>query len=227
MSNKRLYITLGIMFISLTINGCSQTNDNSSIVSAFSDSVMEIEIPEPEQIEEPENNLADNEEVEDNIVENEPLTQEELDALLASAPDVYKSGIEGYQQIMEEGSWVAPETGGQVIISEVVGKPGDTSWRQMTDEEAQAYQEQYKYSVIGDAELMNGTWSSLFKGKLYFNPYEYQKAMAEWHQEQIDRGEIWDFENKAQVKLKDGRVMSYKEADEQGLLDDADYIFQE
>lgn len=47
MSNKRLYIVLGIMFISLTINGCSQSNDNSSVVSAFSDSVIGIEVQEP------------------------------------------------------------------------------------------------------------------------------------------------------------------------------------
>lgn len=47
MSNKKVYIVLGVMFISLTINGCSQSNDDSSVVSAFSDSVMEIEIPEP------------------------------------------------------------------------------------------------------------------------------------------------------------------------------------
>lgn len=58
---------------------------------------------------------------------------------------------------MEEGSWVVPETGG-MTISEVVGKPG---------------------SPIGEAELMNGTWSGLFKGKLYFNPYEYQKAIQD------------------------------------------------
>ena len=180
MSNKRLYITLGIMFISLTINGCSQTNDNSSVVPAFSDSVIEIEIPEPERIEEPENNLADNEEVEDNIVENEPLTQEELDALIASAPtDAYKKNLEAYQEIMETGSWEVPGQGGLAIITEVVGKPGDTSWRQMTDEEAQAYKEEKPGSAVGEAELNAGTWSRIYGGKLYFNPYEYQKAMQD------------------------------------------------
>ena len=168
------------MFISLTINGCSQTNDNSSVVPAFSDSVIEIEIPEPERIEEPENNLADNEEVEDNIVENEPLTQEELDALIASAPtDAYKKNLEAYQEIMETGSWEVPGQGGLAIITEVVGKPGDTSWRQMTDEEAQAYKEEKPGSAVGEAELNAGTWSRIYGGKLYFNPYEYQKAMQD------------------------------------------------
>lgn len=114
------------------------------------------------------------------IVEGTALTQEELDALVASAPtDAYKKNLEAYQEIMETGSWEVPGQGGQAIITEVVGKPGDTSWRQMTDEEAQAYKEQYKYSAIGEAELNAGTWSRIFGGKLYFNPYEYQKAMKE------------------------------------------------
>lgn len=112
------------------------------------------------------------------IVEGTALTQEEIDQLKASAGDAYKGRIEGYQQIMEEGTWVVPETGG-MTCSEVVGKPGDTSWRQMTDEEARAYMEEKPGSSIGEAELMNGTWSALFKGKLYFNPYEYEKAMKE------------------------------------------------
>ena len=77
---------------------------------------------------------------------------------------------------METGSWVVPETGG-MTCSEVVGKPGDTSWRQMTDEEAKAYMEEKPGSQIGKAELNAGTWSQLYNGKLYFNPYEYQKAM--------------------------------------------------
>ena len=194
MSNKRLYITLGIMFISLTINGC-QSNNSSSIVPAFSDSVMEI--PEPadslnEEVSlnrgnagntnteiEGANGTSEDIELPGEIIEGSALTKEEIEALADSAPDVYKNNLEGYQQIMEKGSWVVPDTGGQVIISEVVGKPGDTSWRQMTDEEARAYIEEKPYSVIGDAELMNGTWSGVFGGKLYFNPYEYDKAMGE------------------------------------------------
>ena len=194
MSNIRLYIVLGIVFISLTINGCSQSNDDSSVVSAFSDSI--IEIPEPadslnEGVSlnrgnagntdteiEGANGTSEDIVVEGEIVEGTALTQEEIDQLKASAKDIYQEGLEGYQQIMEEGTWVVPETGG-MTCSEVVGKPGDTSWRQMTDEEARAYMEEKPGSSIGEAELMNGTWSALFKGKLYFNPYEYEKAMKE------------------------------------------------
>ena len=181
------------MFISLTINGC-QSNNSSSIVPAFSDSVMEI--PEPadslnEEVSlnrgnagntnteiEGANGTSEDIELPGEIVEGTALTQEEIDQLKASAGDAYKGRIEGYQQIMEEGTWVVPETGG-MTCSEVVGKPGDTSWRQMTDEEARAYMEEKPGSQIGKAELNAGTWNKLFKGKLYFNPYEYEKAMKE------------------------------------------------
>ena len=194
MSNKRLYITLGIMFISLTINGC-QSNNSSSIVPAFSDSVMEI--PEPadslnEEVSlnrgnagntnteiEGANGTSEDIELPGEIVEGTALTQEEIDQLKASAGDAYKGRIEGYQQIVEEGSWEVPGQGGLAIITEVVGKPGDTSWRQMTDEEARAYMEEKPGSAIGEAELNAGIWSRTFKGKLYFNPYEYEKAVDE------------------------------------------------
>ena len=192
MNNKRLYIVFGIMFISLTINGCSQSNDNSSVVPAFSDSVMEIEIPEPvDSLNEGQaidregateiegaNGTSEDIELPGEIVEGTALTQEEIDQLKASAKDIYQEGLDGYKEIMEEGSWVVPETGG-MTCNEVVGKPGDTSWRQMTDEEAQAYMEEKPGSQIGKAELNAGTWNKLFNGKLYFNPYEYEKAVDE------------------------------------------------
>lgn len=202
---KKAYIILGTTILSISaFTGCN-TTDNSSVVSAFSDSVIEIEIPEPaDSLNEGQaidredgteiegaNGTSEDIELPGEIIEGSALTKEEIEALVASAPDVYKSGIEGYQQIMEEGSWKVPGQGGQSIISEVVGKPGDTSWRQMTDEEAQAYKEQYKYSVIGDAELMNGTWNSAFKGKLYFNPYEYEKAMEDSISQQEAAGEFF------------------------------------
>lgn len=191
---KKAYIILGTTILSISaFTGCNST-DNSSLVSVFSDSI--IEIPEPadslnEGVSlnrgnagntdteiEGANGTSEDIELPGEIVEGTALTQEELDALVASAPtDAYKKNLEAYQEIMETGSWEVPGQGGQAIITEVVGKPGDTSWRQMTDEEAQAYKEQYKYSAIGEAELNAGTWSRIFGGKLYFNPYEYQKAM--------------------------------------------------
>lgn len=114
------------------------------------------------------------------IVEGTALTQEEIEALVASAPtDAYKKNLEAYQEIMETGSWEVPGQGGQAIITEVVGKPGDTSWRQMTDEEARAYKEEKPGSAVGEAELNAGTWSRVYGGKLYFNPYEYEKAIQD------------------------------------------------
>lgn len=188
MSNKKLYIVLGVMFISLTINGCSQSNDSSSIVSAFSDSVIEIEIPEPadslnegQAIDREENaeiegaNASQGEVADSNadVVEHTALTQEEIDELKANATtDMAKRGIEGYEAIINNGSW---EHGG--TVNEAVGKPGDTSWRRMTDEEAQAALDKNINDIIAKAELKAGTWNKIWDGKIYFNPYEYYDAI--------------------------------------------------
>ena len=202
---KKAYIILGTTILSISaFTGCNKPENNCSLVSTFSSSIInankaiaqrdgyavdaEIGLNEGQAIDrenstdteiEGANGTSEDIELPGEIIEGSALTKEEIEALADSAPDVYKNNLEGYQQIMEKGSWVVPDTGGQVIISEVVGKPGDTSWRQMTDEEARAYIEEKPYSVIGDAELMNGTWSGVFGGKLYFNPYEYDKAMGE------------------------------------------------
>ena len=189
MSNKRLYIAFGIMFISLTINGC-QSNDNSSVVPAFSDSVIEIEIPEPtdslnegqaidrEGSTEIEGANAAQGEVADSnveVVEHTALTQEEIDELKANATtDMAKRGIDAYESITNTGSW---KTSGGGVATEVVGKPGDTSWRQMTDEEAQAALDKNINDIIAKAELKAGTWNKFWDGKIYFNPYEYYDAI--------------------------------------------------
>lgn len=228
MDNRKLYIAIGILIISVGLGSCNNA-DNGSAVSVFSNAVQQIEIPEPEpDIVEQDDPVEENENVEEDIVDDTPLTQEEIDELKANATtDMAREGIEAYESIINTGSWAVPGQGGQSIVTEVVGKPGDTSWRRMTDEEAREYQEKYPYSYIGDGELEAGSWNALYYNKIYFNPYECEKAMKEDLQKDIDSGKVWDFENKAQVKLKDGRVISYKEADEQGLLDDADYIFQD
>ena len=190
---KKAYIILGTTILSISaFTGCN-TTDNSSVVSVFSDSVIEIEISEPaDSLNEGQaidreagteiegaNGTSEDIELPGEIIEGSALTKEEIEALVASAEDEYKVGIEAYQQIVEEGSWEVPGQGGLAIITEVVGKPGDTSWRQMTDEEARAYMEEKPGSAIGEAELNAGIWSRTFKGKLYFNPYEYEKAVDE------------------------------------------------
>lgn len=68
------------MFISLTMNGCSQTNDGSSIVPAFSNSFMEVEVPEPEPIENSEDieGTSSENEIDASIGGEDTLTDEEL-----------------------------------------------------------------------------------------------------------------------------------------------------
>lgn len=196
---KKAYIILGTTILSISaFTGCNKPENNCSLVSTFSSSIinankaivardgyavdLEIGLNEGQAIDregateiEGANGTSEDIELPGEIVEGTALTQEEIDQLKASAKDIYQEGIEAYQQIMEEGSWEVPGQGGQSIISEVVGKPGDTSWRQMTDEEARAYMEEKPGSQIGKAELNAGTWNKLFNGKLYFNPYEYEK----------------------------------------------------
>lgn len=192
MSNRKVYIVLGIMFISLTINGCSQSNDNSSVVPAFSDSVMEIEIPEPAdslnegqslnrgnvgntEIEGANGSQGSIEETDQSeFVDGTALTQEEIDELKKNATDNQKIGFEAYEAL-SKGESYTDSYGCE--IKEVVGKPGDTSWRQMTDEEAQAALEKNPNDIIADGELKAGTWNKFFDGKIYFNPYEYRDAM--------------------------------------------------
>lgn len=170
MDNRKLYIAIGILTISVGLGGCNNA-DNGSAVSVFSNAVQQIEIPEPEpdpvEQDEP---VEENENVEEDIVDDTPLTQEEIDELKANATtDMAKRGIEAYESIINTGSW---KTSGGGVATEVVGKPGDTSWRRMTDEEAQAmFEETNMY--LPHAELNAGTWNTFYDGKIYFNPYEY------------------------------------------------------
>lgn len=190
MNNKRLYIALGIMFISLTINACSETS-NSSVVPTLSDSVIEIEIPEPidslnkkDQVSDVDTSQGNGEyqdtEVNGDIVDGTALTQEEIEQLKSASSDSsWQKALDAYESITETGEWVDPVYHG--TYNEVVGKPGDTSWRQMTDEEAKAILDEHPNNVVAKAELANGTWNMKIDGKVYFDPYKYledsEKAM--------------------------------------------------
>lgn len=88
MSNKRLYIVLGIMFISLTMNGC-QSNNGSGIVPAFSDSVMEIEITEPADSLNRGNESSENKiDADGSAIGTDGKTNEELEQELNAIEDV-------------------------------------------------------------------------------------------------------------------------------------------
>lgn len=198
---KKAYIILGTTILSISaFTGCNKPENNCSLVSTFSSSIinankaiaqrdgyavdLEIGLNEGQAIDredgtdteiEGANGTSEDIELPGEIVDGTALTQEEIDQLKANATtDMAKRGVEGYEAIINNGSW---EHGG--TVNEVVGKPGDTSWRQMTDEEARAYMEEKPGSVVGEAELNAGTWNKVFKGKLYFNPYEYEKAVDE------------------------------------------------
>lgn len=180
MDNRKLYIAIGILIISVGLGGCNSADDGSA-VSVFSNAVQQIEIPEPEpdpvEQDEP---VEENEDVEEDIVDDPPLTQEEIDELKANATtDMAKEGIEAYESIINTGSY--DWSGYGSIATEIIGKPGDTSWRQMTDEEAQAALEKDINDIIADAELNAGTWNDYYRGKIYFNPYEYFAAMKEYN----------------------------------------------
>ena len=106
------------------------------------------------------------------IVDGTALTQEEIDQLKANATtDTEREDIEAYESIIKTGEWIDPVYHG--TYNEVVGKPGDTSWRQMTDEEAQAVLAEHPNNTVAKAELANGKWSMLIDGKVYFDPYKY------------------------------------------------------
>ena len=108
------------------------------------------------------------------FVDGTALTQEEIDELKKNATDNQKIGFEAYEALSKGESYT--DSYGY-DIKEVVGKPGDTSWRQMTDEEAQAALDKNINDIIAKAELKAGTWNKFFDGKIYFNPYEYCDAM--------------------------------------------------
>lgn len=174
MDNRKLYIAIGILIISVGLGGCNNA-DNGSAVSVFSNAVQQIEIPEPEPDPVEQNEPVEgNEDTEEDIVDDTPLTQEEIDELKKNATDNQKIGFEAYEALSKGESYT--DSYG-CDIKEVVGKPGDTSWRQMTDEEAQAALEKNPNDIIADGELKAGTWNKFYDGKIYFNPYEYYDAM--------------------------------------------------
>lgn len=118
-------------------------------------------------------------EVNGDIVDGTALTQEEIEQLKANATtDKEKDSIDAYESITKTGTWTSPNGG---TYNEVVGKPGDTSWRQMTDQEAKVALANDPELLLPQAELANGTWCKFMFGKVYFDPYKYledsEKAM--------------------------------------------------
>jgi hypothetical protein len=179
------------MFISLGFTGCNKATDNSSVIPTISESLLAIEIPEPEPIEEPEDTTGANgsqgsiEDInESEFVEGTTLTQEELDELLATfTTDRAKEGVEAYEAIMNNESYTLSAG---ITVTKVVGKPGDTSWCKMTKEEAQAALDADPGDLIAYGELHAGEYNAAYGETIYYNPYDYANAVHQGHEDEKD-----------------------------------------
>ena len=174
----------------LLFTGCK--NKETETIPVVEETIEEIEATEPKEIEPvEEENLDESNEVEGGsagasiivdgeIVEGTALTQAEIDELKANATtDKAKRNIEIYEAIVNNGGYDFGDGGDP--ITRVVGTPGDTSWRRMTDEEAQrifetADQNSSEYSSA-KAELQGAEWSKIWGNTVYFDYYEYQKVI--------------------------------------------------
>lgn len=205
MKNRKLYIVIGIMFLSVNISGCSKTEDNS-IISVFSSNVQMIDIPQISD-ELSDNTLNDeninasiiddeqNNEKDQNVEEEIVLTPEEIEQLRTlSNEKSWQEALDAHESITKTGEWIDPVYHGS--YNGIVGIPGDTSWRQMTDEEAQAILAEDPNNAIAKAELENGTWCKFMDGKVYFDIYKYLEASEKALEAISDQLIIYeDFEN--------------------------------
>lgn len=231
-----LAITI-LSFSVLMFNGCGKNDLTTEPVISDAieeaDNIEEIEEPvdtEAEVIDE--NNSTGEEsttggsdvEVSEETVGNVTLTQEEIDALKEKASSMDAEWIDRYQSIVETGSYIEHVGEFEIIYDKVVGTPGDTSWRRMTDAEAQAIidagEPKSTYELIksgasdeekakaaeqraayqaAEAELSNGTWSSYVGSTIYFDYYQYKedfaKAEEQWRADHADELESGGEEN--------------------------------
>ena len=120
---KYVKVMLLMMAITLSITGCSKIeNEESEALLVTEETTVEAEAPEPD-------------ETEPEIIEETTLSQAEIDELKANAPtDTARENAEIYEAIINKGKWTSDS---DTIYTTAVGKP-DSSWRRMTDEEAQA-----------------------------------------------------------------------------------------
>ena len=216
MKYKYILAVTILSFSVLMFNGCGKNDAEPVTSETIEESVNTEESGETEEIEEPDQGInegvaIDREtsgeestiggssvEVSGETVGNTTLTQEEIDALKEQASDMDAEWIDGYQSIIEDGSWT--DSDGTVFKS-VVGTPGDTSWRRMTDAEAQAIINKGKPDPwdnpdghleykAAEAELSNGTWSSYVGSTIYFDYYQYKedsaKANEQWRADHAD-----------------------------------------
>ena len=113
-------------------------------------------------------------EVDGETVGETALTQEEIDALRASTSDSsFQMCLGWYEEIMENG---VSDDG---TLTNVVGTPGDESWRKMTKAEAEAILAERPYDIVALAEASDEPFASVVDGTVFFDPYAYNERMEE------------------------------------------------
>ena len=189
---KALSCLMALLLL-LSLYGCSKQETGSAVTS--SNVIAEVEIPEPDESlssSDTENigegstvnlpsGMEDIEsgtdvEVDGETVGETALTQEEIDALRANASDGFQSDLDAYESIMETGSW---DNGQGGTYTEVVGTPGDESWRKMTKAEAEAILAERPYDIVALAEASDEPFSARIDGTVFFDPYAHNERMEE------------------------------------------------
>lgn len=190
---KALFIPVAVISI-ICLSGCSSKTGGSAVTS--SNVLAEVEIPEPDESlssGDSENigegntvnlpsGMEDIEsgsdvEVDGETVGETALTQEEIDALRAStSDDIFLRNLERYEEIMENGSC---DNGQGGTLTNVVGTPGDESWRKMTKAEAEAILAERPYDIVALAEASDEPFARVGGDTVYFDPYAYNEYMEE------------------------------------------------
>ena len=190
---KALSCLMALLLL-LSLYGCSKQETGSAVTS--SNVIAEVEIPEPDESlssSDTENigegstvnlpsGMEDIEsgtdvEVDGETVGETALTQEEIDALRAStSDDIFLRNLERYEEIMENGSC---DNGQGGTLTNVVGTPGDESWRKMTKAEAEAILAERPYDIVALAEASDEPFARVGGDTIYFDPYAYNDYMEE------------------------------------------------
>ena len=190
---KTLFIPVAVISI-ICLSGCSSKTGGSAVTS--SNVLAEVEIPEPDESlssGDSENigegntvnlpsGMEDIEsgtdvEVDGETVGETGLTQAEIDELRANTSDSYfQMGLDAYESITETGSW---DNGQGGTLTNVVGTPGDESWRKMTKAEAEAILAERPYDIVALAEASDEPFCRMVDGTVFFDPYAYNERMEE------------------------------------------------
>lgn len=190
---KALSCLMALLLL-LSLYGCSKQETGSAVTS--SNVIAEVEIPEPDES----LSSSDTENIGEGGTVNLPsgmediesgtdvevggetvgetgLTQAEIDELRANTSDSYfQMGLDAYESITETGSW---DNGQGGTLTNVVGTPGDESWRKMTKAEAEAILAERPYDIVALAEASDEPFCRMIDGTVFFDPYAYNERMEE------------------------------------------------